>query len=311
MQIGSSKQGKIRGGWHPVAALAALVPLGACEIARSIGNNDADNPGNAAVVGQSGASANGSGGAASVGQGGSNASTGAGGCNRCSQDLRSVLDCQGNVVQSCPADQGCDGKSCVSACDSAMGNKSTLGCDYYAVNPDGLKGVEGSCFAAYVANTWDSAVGINVEFGGKPLDISTFARIASQSGSEITYWPLPNGKLPVGEVAILFLSQSNSQGPNAPMVTACPSTVGVAVSGDAFVRGSGLGDAFHITTTAPVAAYDVFPYGGGQSASTSATLLRPTSSWDTNYIAINAFRKGTADVSAQPTLNIVAADDGT
>ena len=64
-------------------------------------------------------------------------------------------------------------------------------------------------------------------------------------------------------------------------------------------------------TSAPVVAYDIFPYGGGQSAATSATLLLPTSVWDTNYIAVDAFRKSQIVPEAQPSIDIVAAEDGT
>ena len=62
---------------------------------------------------------------------------------------------------------------------------------------------------------------------------------------------------------------------------------------------------------APVAPYDLFPYGGGQSAATSATLLLPTTVWDTNYIAVDAFRKSQIAAEAQPSIDIVAAEDGT
>jgi hypothetical protein len=60
-----------------------------------------------------------------------------------------------------------------------------------------------------------------------------------------------------------------------------------------------------------VVAYDIFPYGGGQTALASATLLLPTTSWDTNYIGVDAFRKGTIADDAQPWLSIVAAEDDT
>src|SRR5262245_54511382 len=68
-----------------------------------------------------------------VGVGGS-ASTG--GCaHHCSSDLHSVLDCNDVVVSTCPADQGCSATGCVPACDSAKQDKSTIGCEYYAVGP--------------------------------------------------------------------------------------------------------------------------------------------------------------------------------
>ena len=33
-------------------------------------------------------------------------------CGKCSGDLHNVLDCDGKVVQTCPADQGCAGGIC-------------------------------------------------------------------------------------------------------------------------------------------------------------------------------------------------------
>jgi hypothetical protein len=47
--------------------------------------------------------------------------------------------------------------------------------------------------------------------------------------------------------------------------------------------------ALHIATDRPAVAYDIWPYGGGNSAVTSATLLLPTSAWDKNYIAVDAY----------------------
>ena len=57
--------------------------------------------------------------------------------------------------------------------------------------------------------------------------------------------------------------------------------------------------------------YDIFPYGGGSAAATSATLLLPTSAWDTNYIGVDAFRKDVVVPYAQPWMAIVASEDST
>ena len=71
---------------------------------------------------------------------------------KCSSDLHSVVDCVGNVISTCPPDQGCGVAGCVPACDSAKANKSTIGCDYYSVPPDIISIGGGACFAAFVAN---------------------------------------------------------------------------------------------------------------------------------------------------------------
>jgi hypothetical protein len=80
---------------------------------------------------------------------------------------------------------------------------------------------------------------------------------------------------------------------------------------DGAVHGTAIGKAFHIKTDRPVVAYDIFPFGGGQSAATSATLLIPTSAWDVNYVAVNAFTKDVIVPQAQPFLEVVASQANT
>jgi len=236
-------------------------------------------------------------------------------CTTCSGDLHSVVDCSGNLLKTCAADEGClPGGTCGSACDSAVANKSSVGCDYYSVDPDVIAGGIGQCFAAYIANTWDAPISISVDYNGTTLDASAFARIPSGSGPSITYAPLPGGMLPVGQVAILFLADFPVPPVPGGASLACPTGITPAVSmSDAAVHGTGIGSAFHVVTTAPIAAYDIYPYGGGQTALASATLLLPTSAWDTNYVAVDAFTSSViaASANAEPTLDIVASVDGT
>jgi IgGFc binding protein len=225
---------------------------------------------------------------------------------RCSSDLHDVLDCSGNVLQHCPPDQGCGGASCVPACDSAQANKSSIGCDYYSVDPDSIFLNAGSCFAAFVVNTWPAPVTVTVERGGQTFDVGQIARIPSGSGQSLTYAPLPSGQIPAGGVAILFLAR------NGTVPTDCPAGTTPAVTSElANVHGTGMGKAFHIVTSAPVVAYDMYPYGGGQSAWTSATMLIPSSAWDTNYIAVNAYANNNFAIDSMPTLAIVAQSDDT
>jgi hypothetical protein len=261
-------------------------------------------------AGGTGANGTGTGAGTATGSGGDTISittgtgTGTSCQTHCSPDLHSVVDCNGNTVSTCPPDQGCGAMGCVPACESAKENKSTIGCDYYSVDPDIISVAQGACFAAFVANTWGSPVTINVERGGQVLDAASFSYIPLGTGQSITYQALPGGQLPPGQVAVVFLA-------GMPGFAPCPPGVNVGQFLDPAVHGTALGDAYHLTTSAPVVAYDIFPYGGGQSAATSATLLLPTTAWDTNYIAVDAFRKSTAVFEAQPTLSIVAAEDGT
>ncbi len=237
---------------------------------------------------------------------------GSGACTttKCSADLHDVTDCDGNVIQACGGDLGCANGACVDACASAAANTSSVGCDYYAVDPDSYVTTNGSCFAVYVANTWTSPVAINVEYDGQQLSTDGFARVPSGQGQSLTYSPLMGGMLMPNQVAILFLNyKSNGVGPIA-LNTPCPTGITPAVTAaDAATHGTTYGHAFHITTSAPVVAYDIFPYGGGSSAVTSATLLLPTSAWDTNYVAVDAFQKST--IAGQPFIEVVAQEDGT
>ncbi len=238
------------------------------------------------------------------------------GANHCSSDLRSLVDCDGNTIMTCPPNEGCSGTTCVPACQSAADNKSSLGCEYYAVNPDGpvgFGGLAGGCFAAYVANTWDTAVSLTVNFGGMVLDVSKFAYVPTGQGQNIHFAPLGGASLPAGAVAVLFLAHLPGANDGVGPIT-CPTEVTPAITTmDVATHGTGIGGAFHIVTSAPVAAFDIYPYGGGGVAATSATLLLPTSAWDTNYVAVTAYGDGAGigTLGSFPFVQIVAQEDNT
>ncbi len=224
----------------------------------------------------------------------------------CSGDLHDVLDCNDKVVTTCSPDQGCGGASCVAACDAAKANKSSVGCDYYSIDPDIISDGTGACFAAYVANTWNAPVTLTVTWGTQAISTTQIARIPSGNGQALTYAQLTNGQLQPGDVAILFLARYGN------VLTSCPAGITPGVTSvDAATHGTALGTAFHIVADHPVVAYDIFPYGGGQSAATSATLLVPTSAWDVNYIGVNAYRKDQLVAEAQPFLEILASQNNT
>lgn len=231
---------------------------------------------------------------------------------RCSSDLHEVLDCDNKVVKRCPEGEGCSpGGSCVAACDSARNNKSTLGCEYWVPTPAANGETDGSCFAAFVANTWTTPINIAVTYKGQPLDVSTFGRVPVGSGPSISYQPLAGGVLPPQQVAILFLADFNEQG--MTYQTRCPAGVTAAVTASpVYSRDPAVLDAFSITSTAPVVAYDMYPYGGALSYVSSATLLVPSSAWGDNYIGVIGYpRGGGAGPFAQPFLQLVGSADGT
>ena len=243
-----------------------------------------------------------------AGAGGGITIAGAGGGDQCavqcSADLRSVLDCKGEVIQTCNGDQGCDLSrgACSNACEAAATNKRSIGCEYFAT--DMANSNDDACFAAFVANTWDTPAHIEFSRGGQAFDAGSFIRIPNGLGGNVTYEPYdPVAGLPPGEVAILFLSgTTESGGIDVP----CPITP--AVVGDASVGiASDVGDSFEITTDVPVVAYEMNPFGGGSAAVTGASLLLPTSVWDTNYVGVNAYGPGLND----PSMNIVASENDT
>lgn len=217
----------------------------------------------------------------------------------CSSDLHDVVDCNGVVVQACTGTDGCDVKtgSCTNACQAAVNNKNSIGCEYYATRMEANVGTT-YCFAAFVANTWNTPATVKVEWKGMSLPVSSFARIPSGKGQGVTYGPY-SGSLPAGQVAILFLGGNQGASPECPVASAL-GTTGVTT-------GTGLGDSIHITTDVPVVAYQINPYGGGSVAVTGGSLLLPVSAWDTNYVASTA----SPQTVSTPGVTIVAAENGT
>lgn len=283
---------------HGVAALALAFAAGC-----SAGSGDDFGGAGGGVSGVTKSSSAGFNGTGSFG-------TGAGMCTttpECSPDGTQVL-CNGQVLSTCGALESCAGGACAPACEAAKANKSSVGCEYYATNPD-VTFSQGACYAAFVANTFNAPATLTVERDGQSLDVASFARIPTGSGTSLTYEPLPNGQIPPGQIAILFLAQFN---PGALYTPACPAGVTTAISNqDSALHGTGIGQSFRIASDIPVVAYDIFPYGGGPSAITSATLLLPTSAWDTNYVGVQPYDQVLDQLDFYSWLQIIAAEDGT
>jgi hypothetical protein len=199
-----------------------------------------------------------------------------------------------------------DGQCVPDPCAAAKASRSSYGCDYWALKTALRPQADGACFAAFVANTWTKPVHLTVERGGQtPQD--RFIYIPVTQGQTVDYVDYdPVMGLPVGQVAILFLARNPSGG----SVADCPRPA--AFAKEVGVPGTGRGEAFHITTDYPVVSYQIVPYGGAQSYVTSATLLLPTSAWDTNYVAVNAYGSSAPDyVGGDPSLAILAQENGT
>jgi len=225
----------------------------------------------------------------------------------CSADLQNVVSGDG-IAQKCPPDQGCFEGACVPACDAAAASRGSIGCEFHAPDPpfqlngEG-EGLDGPCFAAFVANTWSRPAKISVERGGVALDVTSFARIPRTSGGVTTYEPLPADGIPPDEVAILFLSHK----PGVTNLRSLECPVTPAVLEDAAVSGPGRGRAFHLRSDTPISAYDILPYGGASSALPSATLLYPSTAWGTNYVVVAPHTQG----PGKPWVDFVGTEDGT
>jgi len=200
----------------------------------------------------------------------------------CSPDLRQVLDANGNVLVTCPPDQGCAGGTCVPACQAAGASKGSVGCDFQVATPsffaDLYPGYYAPCFAVFVANNWPKDVKITVTRNGQTYNVTSFGRIPQPGVPPASWQPVPANGVPPGQVAVLFLAH------NASANYKCPA--GPALAMGTQVDKTGRGQAWHIQTDYPVSGYDILPFGGASSFLPGATLLLPTTAWGTNYVGV-------------------------
>ncbi|MFK7999512.1 MAG: IgGFc-binding protein [Polyangiales bacterium] len=229
----------------------------------------------------------------------------------CSADLRSTLDSSGEVLRECPADEGCFDGVCVPACDAAEEAKGNLGCEFRVPTANMWTGILPPCFAVFVTNSWAADLSVQVERDGMLLEAREFGRIVD-STLTADMWPaIPETGVPIGEVAVLFLSSdpdaaATGGGRGGPLT--CP--VAPAINASTEVRGPGTGSAFTITTSAPVSAYDILPFGGASSFLPGASLLLPTSVWAEDYIVVTP-PPGTHTQPGPLWIQVVAEEDGT
>jgi hypothetical protein len=233
-------------------------------------------------------------------------SSGPGGPTACSADLQTVTDLEGDPLLRCPPDQGCHAGACVPACEAAAKSKGSVGCRFVAATPSFLPRIAPPCFAVFLANAWSRPIKITVRRDGQAFDVTKFGRVASDDPDPKVWAPIPAEGLPVGQVAVLFMS-SDPTSQNLNFSLACP--VAPAIGSSTAVAGTGKGRAFVIETDAPVSAYDILPFGGATSFLPSAQLLLPTSAWGTNYIGV--VPKSEGDKAGPQWAQIVASEDAT
>jgi hypothetical protein len=203
----------------------------------------------------------------------------------CSSDLHDVLDDQGNVVATCPDDQGCAAGACVPACEAAAASQGSVGCDFVVATPSFYATIAPPCFAVFLANNWPKDATVTISHAGVTYDASTFGRVPDGTPNAASWPAVPATGIPSSNVGVLFLSHDPTSSNTTPLT--CPVTPAISQAGGTAVYGAGstgIGTSWHITTSYPVSAYDILPYGGASSYLPSAELLLPTTAWGTNYV---------------------------
>jgi hypothetical protein len=228
----------------------------------------------------------------------------------CSSDLHSVLGSDGNVVETCPSDEGCANGMCVPACQAAAASQGSVGCDFVMATPSFFPGDKPPCFAVFLANNWPLSAAVTIARGSATYDAATFGRVPDGTPTASNWPAIPSTGIASEDVGVLFMS-SDPASMNGDAPTTCPITPAVSTSNGAAVwsgtdAATGVGTSFHITTSVPVSAYDILPYGGASSFLPAAELLLPTTAWGTNYVTA-----GPAPTTGPGFGTVVAAMDGT
>ncbi len=221
----------------------------------------------------------------------------------CSPDLRSVRDCDGNIVKECAVDKACGKGECIAPCDAAAINEGSVGCSFALSGGVENGDVRGSCSAVFVANNWTLPATLHVTYRGeeKPLDGALWVPFVEDG--VVKHKPL-EGPIPPGGGAVVFLANEFNDG---SYWTGCPRGVKPIFDKDLSIYGTGVGDAVFALADVPVSMYSIYPYGGARSRYPSGTLLLPTTSFRKNYVLVSSWG-GKGDVFGE---NVVAPSDGT
>jgi len=163
-------------------------------------------------------------------------------------------------------DNDCDGQSdgidyeCMTACDRAAADRSSVGCVYFAVDTNPMHSWIPGDFAVAVSNV-DSEQPANVVVEVKDAGVWT---------------PVAGGAFTVSPLALQTLPLPHR-----------------------YIDGSAIsaGGAYRITSDLPVIAYQFNPLDGSSSYLSDASLLLPASAYDSYYI-VPAWPYGPADNSS-------------
>ena len=174
-----------------------------------------------------------------------------------------------NVVEICDAAAGqvCEGGECVSMCDQAEDERQSIGCLFYGIDMEQHPSYTTLPYAIVVSNVHDS-VDANVT-------------VETKSGG---VWSVYDSGT-IGPQSLQEFNLPNNQ-----------------------ITGSGLvaGNAYRVTSTIPVIAYQFNPLDGVSSYTSDASLLLPASAYDTFYRV-----PGWGSTNGSSEVNVVAEVDGT
>ncbi|MBX3211236.1 MAG: IgGFc-binding protein [Labilithrix sp.] len=222
---------------------------------------------------------------------------------QCSLDGRSVIEsCNGAVVERCADTLACGAARCQAPCAAAAADPSSNGCEFYvqnfAYNDDG-------CLAAFIVNTSAQPVTIALEEGGEELGLSKAVWRTNPGDATLLEH---SGPIPPGESVVVFIASPN---PEAKALygdgsVQCPDGVVAATVGSTLYR-SGIASSLHLTTSAPVSAVAMYPFGGAPSHKPATTLLMPVATWAKEHVLIDGWEHNVG----VPATQIVAAQDGT
>src|SRR3984957_8005450 len=101
----------------------------------------------------------------------------------------------GQRIYQCSSLEQCEelesGATCVNPCLDSLGNDTSNGCEFYAVEMDTTPEVMGACYAVFLVNQWKTGepAKIAVDRGGQTLPLEPFTRIPTGHGTGVTYAP--------------------------------------------------------------------------------------------------------------------------
>ena len=186
------------------------------------------------------------------------------------------------VPDPCPTTQLCDSftGTCMAACTVVENLKSSLGCDFWAVDMPNLPPRHNFLYAVALSNTSTRA--------------AAHVKVYDRNGGNEQL--VASGTIDPRDVKVLNLSgnQDGEQG-------------FYEYDAGFLVTGIAEGRAFHITSDVPIVATQFNPVGGAKAFSTDASLLLPTHTLGQTYYHM-AWDQGSG---AGSTLDVVATKDNT